>query len=90
MNKTVFAVIAGCLLAISVSAEARGREPCSGRKGGIAYCSGSKFVCRDGSISQSRRTCSGYDRPASRARANNSNRQQQATPQRKPRQQRRH
>ena len=89
MNKTVFAVIAGCLLAISVSADARGREPCSGRKGGIAYCSGSKFVCRDGSLSQSRRICSGYDRPATRARANN-NRQQQATPQRKPRQQRRH
>jgi hypothetical protein len=88
MNKTVFAVIAGCLLAISVSAEARGREPCSGRKGGIAYCSGSKFVCRDGSLSQSRRICSGYDRPATRARANN-NRQQQATPQRKPRQHRR-
>ena len=88
MNKTVFAVIAGCLLAISVSAEARGREPCSGRKGGIAYCSGSKFVCRDGSLSQSRRICSGYDRPATRARANN-NRQQQTTPQRKPRQHRR-
>ena len=88
MNKTVFAVIAGCLLAISVSADARGREPCSGRKGGIAYCSGSKFVCRDGSISQSRRMCVGYDRPATRARANN-NRQQQATPQRKPHQHRR-
>lgn len=88
MNKAIFAVIAGCLLAISVSAEARGRKPCSGRKGGIAYCSGSKFVCRDGSLSQSRRICSGHDRPATRARANN-NRQQQATPQRKPRQQRR-
>lgn len=89
MNKTVFAVIAGCLLAISVSANARGREPCSGRKGGIAYCSGGKFVCRDGSISQSRRVCSGYDRPTNRARANTDNRQQQATPARRPRQQRR-
>ncbi|WP_225748501.1 hypothetical protein [Eikenella sp. Marseille-P7795] len=83
MNKAIFAVIAGCLLAISVSAEARGREPCSGRKGGIAYCSGSKFVCRDGSISQSRRICSGYARPATRARANNGNRQRQAVPQRR-------
>lgn len=33
-------------------------QPCSGKKGGIASCDGAKFVCKDGSISQSKRNCS--------------------------------
>lgn len=32
--------------------------PCSGRKGGVAHCSGAQFVCNDGSISGSKRHCS--------------------------------
>lgn len=40
---------------------ARGRQPCSGSKGGIAHCtSDGRFVCNDGSLSQSKRFCSGY------------------------------
>ncbi|EOF9300312.1 hypothetical protein [Enterobacter bugandensis] len=40
---------------------ARGRQPCSGSKGGIAHCtSDGRFVCNDGSFSQSKRFCSGY------------------------------
>lgn len=40
---------------------ARGRQPCSGSKGGIAHCtSDGRFVCNDGSMSQSKRFCSGY------------------------------
>lgn len=31
--------------------------PCSGKKGGVSYCQGKKFVCKDGSISGSKRTC---------------------------------
>ncbi|WP_171476991.1 YdcA family protein [Acinetobacter pullicarnis] len=36
----------------------RGRQPCSGSKGGISHCSGDKFVCKDGSISASKKICS--------------------------------
>jgi hypothetical protein len=40
---------------------ARGRQPCSGSKGGIAHCTtDGRFVCNDGSFSQSKRFCSGY------------------------------
>lgn len=38
-------------------AEAR-NQPCSGSKGGISHCSGSIFVCRNGTTSQSKRSCS--------------------------------
>lgn len=38
-----------------------GRKPCSGAKGGISHCtSDGRFVCNDGSLSQSKRLCSGY------------------------------
>jgi len=33
--------------------------PCSGKKGGVSHCDGSKFVCNDGSYSQSKKSCSG-------------------------------
>lgn len=33
--------------------------PCSGSKGGVDHCLGEKFLCRDGSISASKRICSG-------------------------------
>ncbi|QEY25797.1 hypothetical protein D0T92_04085 [Neisseria zalophi] len=33
------------------------RQPCSGKKGGISYCSGGKFVCVDGTISKSKKIC---------------------------------
>lgn len=36
---------------------ARGRQPCSGSKGGISHCQGEKFVCKDGSISASKKIC---------------------------------
>lgn len=34
--------------------------PCSGNKGGIARCDGSKFVCNDGSYSASTKDCGAY------------------------------
>lgn len=34
-------------------------KPCSGRKGGIARCQGDTFICNDGSVSASKRSCSG-------------------------------
>ncbi|WP_201505165.1 hypothetical protein [Psychrobacter aestuarii] len=35
-------------------------KPCSGKMGGISHCEGTKFVCKNGKISQSKRNCSGY------------------------------
>ncbi len=35
-------------------------EPCSGRKGGIAGCRGETFLCNDGSVSASKKSCAAY------------------------------
>ncbi|MDQ9009040.1 hypothetical protein RFI36_04655 [Acinetobacter gerneri] len=43
---------------VSVTNAERGRQPCSGGKGGIKQCQGSKFICNDGSISASKKICS--------------------------------
>ncbi|EGY5283617.1 hypothetical protein AXE41_RS01695 [Acinetobacter baumannii] len=43
---------------LSVAEAGRGRQPCSGKKGGVSHCDGSKFVCNDGSISASKKICS--------------------------------
>ncbi len=62
MNKLFVFSLAG-LMALSLSIDAhaaRGRKPCSGSKGGISHCSSNgKFVCRDGSISGSKKVCGG-------------------------------
>jgi len=59
--KTIIRVVAACaLVAVALSANtasARGREPCSGSKGGISHCSGAIFMCNDGTASQSKRNC---------------------------------
>ncbi|MDH0732718.1 hypothetical protein N5F23_19750 [Pseudomonas sichuanensis] len=48
-------LLALCLAAPVANA---GNTPCSGRKGGIAGCDGSTFLCNDGSISASKKNCS--------------------------------
>ena len=57
----------GCATMLTVCVEnaayAKGTQmntPCSGAKGGIAKCSGSQFVCKDGSVSESKRDCREY------------------------------
>lgn len=60
MRKLILLLVSGVLLTAQADA-ARGRQPCSGSKGGIAHCtSDGRFVCNDGSLSQSKRFCSGY------------------------------
>lgn len=60
MRKLIFVLVSGILFTAQADA-ARGRQPCSGSKGGIAHCtSDGRFVCNDGSLSQSKRFCSGY------------------------------
>lgn len=55
MNR--FLAIVTAFMLISTPAMAKGRQPCSGKKGGISHCSGGKFVCKDGSISASKKVC---------------------------------
>lgn len=59
MKKAVVSAFLTVLIAsLPVSGFARGKEPCSGSKGGVSHCDGAKFVCNDGTISQSKRSCS--------------------------------
>lgn len=53
----ILTVLATVLTLLSAPAMARGNKPCSGKKGGISHCSGGKFVCKDGSISASKKVC---------------------------------
>lgn len=52
-------VMAAALSLASLEAVAA-NTPCSGRKGGIAGCDGDLFLCNDGSISGSKKSCSAY------------------------------
>lgn len=52
--KVLLAVL--CMLATTAQAA---NYPCSGSKGGVAHCAGAQFVCNDGSISGSKKVCSG-------------------------------
>ncbi len=55
--KQITLIILLTLSSINITEAGRGRQPCSGSKGGISHCDGSKFVCKDGSISGSKKIC---------------------------------
>jgi hypothetical protein len=55
--QTSVAAIGLLLMVIPLSFGA-GNTPCSGRKGGIDHCQGETFICRDGSVSASKASCS--------------------------------
>lgn len=48
------------LVALSGHAAEAANEPCSGMKGGIAGCRGETFLCNDGSVSASKKSCTAY------------------------------
>ncbi len=55
-------VIAALALALALAAPepaAAGNRPCAGKKGGVVACDRGAFVCRDGSVSASKRRCLG-------------------------------
>ncbi len=56
MKQTALIILLA-LSSISITEAGKGRQPCSGSKGGISHCDGSKFVCKDGSISGSKKIC---------------------------------
>jgi hypothetical protein len=46
------------LFAVTTMDGVAANYPCSKGKGGVSHCQGQKFVCNDGSVSQSKRACS--------------------------------
>lgn len=46
------------LMVVSANTGEAANEPCSGKEGGIAGCRGETFLCNDGSVSASKRSCS--------------------------------
>jgi len=56
----VLAFVTLSLLLINPAFAGKGRKPCSGSKGGIKHCTvDHKFMCRDGSVSGSKKKCVG-------------------------------
>lgn len=69
-SKSASLLCLGLLLLLGSSVALAGNQPCSGRKGGIAGCDGELFLCRDGSISASKKNCAlmfGEPAPSPRA-----------------------
>ncbi|WP_462373338.1 YdcA family protein, partial [Turicimonas muris] len=58
MKRRIVSVLLVFLAAMLASQiQAKGREPCSGSKGGVQRCVNGKFLCNDGSISRSKKIC---------------------------------
>ena len=56
--KKLFLILCGAALVISFNVDISAQNtPCSGKKGGISHCEKGKFVCKDGSISKSKKIC---------------------------------
>lgn len=71
MKNIIPLLVFSLLLTTQTADAARGQQPCSGSKGGISHCtSGGAFVCNDGSLSQSKRFCSGYGAEPNRLTSN--------------------
>lgn len=57
ISKTIAACACAVLLFATFNANAR-NYPCSGKKGGVSHCQSGKFICKDGSVSGSKKICS--------------------------------
>jgi endonuclease G len=55
-NTHALSLIFAVILLLPLASNAA-NQPCSGKKGGIAHCDGSQFVCNDGSTSKSQKNC---------------------------------
>lgn len=62
--RTTSRLAATLLIAALAPLSQAANYPCSGSKGGVAHCAGTRFVCNDGSVSGSKRICSATDAPA--------------------------
>ncbi len=56
MKKSLIALI-GIVMAVVSTQSVATNYPCSGKKGGVSHCENGKFVCKDGSVSKSKKIC---------------------------------
>lgn len=52
------ALAAFAALALSLPAQANGRQPCDRGAGGVSHCANGKFICNNGTVSGSKKVCS--------------------------------
>lgn len=57
LNRIGWMPVIGLLLALVSASTVAANTPCSGKKGGIDRCDGDLFLCNDGSISGSKKSC---------------------------------
>ncbi len=58
MKRRIVWLIVGAIAASLFSANVSARNtPCPGKKGGVSHCENGKFVCKDGTISASKKIC---------------------------------
>lgn len=58
MKNIIIALTISTFVVAATTATAKGNAPCSGKKGGVAHCTADgKFVCKNGSISKSKKRC---------------------------------
>lgn len=58
MNRIALAALTAVFLSTSaMAAYHQPNKPCTGKKRGISHCDGKRFVCRDASVSQSKKDC---------------------------------
>ena len=58
MKKIIIPTLIITLLSLfSINTSFARNTPCSGKKGGISHCENGRFICNDGSVSQSKKIC---------------------------------
>lgn len=58
MNKFLIAFVSITLMTTPALARWQGNQPCSGKKGGVKTCTANgKFLCKNGTISKSKKVC---------------------------------
>lgn len=50
-----------CVALMHVGYAQASNTPCSGMKGGISHCESGRFICKDGTVSQSKKVCRASD-----------------------------
>lgn len=53
----IFTIALAAFITISAGAAHARNYPCSGKKGGVSHCQNGKFICKDGSVSGSKKIC---------------------------------
>lgn len=50
-------IMIAAMVLLAAGSAAAANTPCSGKKGGVERCQGDTFICMDGSVSASKKSC---------------------------------